>query len=627
MVILWIALCACGPVVVVGEGPEPKTVSMSAVLHGAGAHELERRAAAVVAQYLKAGDGKPLPVRELSDGDGTDNAITVGRAATRLGLLSQEDRDWCGREGFVISSRDNTITIAGATPVGTLFGAQTFIERQARLRPDKKEQTPPRVVPEHHRERPTFLVRRLYRFADYKYRYQALPDPRQGADPELFEDSDLFIDHTAGYLVPRKLYFKDHPEYFALRRGKRTAERDLGVHLCLSNPAVTRISIERMDAWMRKNPEDFLFPVTSGDWSAFCQCEECHKLDPPGVPEKSYDMCTRELHWVNGVARAMAERHPEKRILCFAYAATRVPPPVARPESNVWVSLAIWRFRYPLFFDHVMARRPERLIEGEGVKLLERWVEIVPDRLCVFEYPPNTYEPVMLENTASRIRFLAGKGVRGISICYGNPASEDFAGLFHHIYSRLMWNPKVDVYAEAARYLDKQYGPGGKHLLRYFELCRHRYRQTLQDETPLDDSFWPVGFYSGSFVDAARGAFEEAAQANRAAPALRNAVQVKEFHFLYQVLSHLPRDKSGKVAPQRVTSLLSRLSALAQEAKLVKAFMSLAGAKPESLEKQVPGCGKLVVQWVSDWHERWMNEMMKKPDQETDAGLLEGLED
>ena len=596
------------------------------MFHAEDAHPLERRAASLVADYLRRRNQKRALVRGLPEQEKAENAVVVGKATIRLGLVSKDDLDWCGREGFVINCRGDTVAVAGPTPVATLYAAQTFVERQALLRGDAdgKGDRPP-VMTECRRERPFFVIRRLAPSPEHQYRLHGAPNPRNGANPELFVESDIWHDHTAGYLVPRKLYFEEHPEYYALRRGKRTADRDIGVHLCLSNPAVTRISIERLDAWMQKNPNYWLFPVSSGDWSQFCQCTECHKLDPPGVPDRSYDMCTRELHWVNAVARGIAEKHPDKIVLFFAYAATRVPPPVIRPEENVWISLAVWRNRYPFFFDHVMDQKPALLIEGEGVKLLDRWLKIVPDRLCLFVYPPNAYEPALLENTAARIRFLAKRGVSGISFRYGHPARGDFFDLFYHVYGRLLWHPDIDVYAEAERFLNRRYGAGGEHLMRYFELCRDRYRETLKRRTPLDHNLYPVDWYSESFTKEAVSAFEAAADANRDAPALRNAVLDKEFHFLYQVLYHLPRDQAGKVDRQRAMGLLSRLSELAMALKRQKSFMGLAGAKPDSLEKQIPGCGRMIVEWVSKWHERWIREMMNAPGPEAEDEVLDGL--
>lgn len=53
-----------------------------------------------------------------------------------------------------------------------------------------------------------------------------LGDPRHGADPELFrKKSDLWIDHTAGYLVPRLKYYDAHPEYYSMLKTGNGSQR------------------------------------------------------------------------------------------------------------------------------------------------------------------------------------------------------------------------------------------------------------------------------------------------------------------------------------------------------------------------------------------------------------------
>ena len=56
--------------------------------------------------------------------------------------------------------------------------------------------------------------------------YGGLGEFRFVSDHEWFKDKGwLGGDHTAPYLVPRDLYYRDHPEYFAVRNGKRIATR------------------------------------------------------------------------------------------------------------------------------------------------------------------------------------------------------------------------------------------------------------------------------------------------------------------------------------------------------------------------------------------------------------------
>lgn len=135
--------------------------------------------------------------------------------------------------------------------------------------------------------------------------------------------------------VPAEKYFKDHPEYFALINGKRTAE---GNHLCSSNPDVRDILIRRIreefDAgydWVQLGQED--------NYSR-CQCAECESIDRyrDGLPPDWYEMydqegferlrkspCERLLLLHKAVADAALESHPDKTVHLLVYRQTLVP--------------------------------------------------------------------------------------------------------------------------------------------------------------------------------------------------------------------------------------------------------------------------------------------------------------
>ena len=85
--------------------------------------------------------------------------------------------------------------------------------------------------------------------------FDEMGDPRAALNPELFQkDSDLWFDHNAGYMVPKKMYYDAHPEYYALRlNGRRIPKTtsDAYIHLCMSNPDVQRIATERVLGWIR----------------------------------------------------------------------------------------------------------------------------------------------------------------------------------------------------------------------------------------------------------------------------------------------------------------------------------------------------------------------------------------
>jgi Domain of unknown function (DUF4838) len=141
--------------------------------------------------------------------------------------------------------------------------------------------------------------------------------------------------HSYYSWLPAERYFKDHPEYFALIDGKRTAE---GNHLCSSNPEVRKILIREIrkdfDAgydWVQLGQED-------NYWR--CQCEQCESLDDyrGGMPPDWYEMydqegferlrrapCERLLLLHKAVAEACLESHPDKTVQLLVYRQTLVP--------------------------------------------------------------------------------------------------------------------------------------------------------------------------------------------------------------------------------------------------------------------------------------------------------------
>ncbi len=144
-----------------------------------------------------------------------------------------------------------------------------------------------------------------------------------------------FGGHSYYSWVPAEKYFDEHPEYFALINGKRTAERN---HLCSSNPDVREILIrklrEEFDAgydWVELGQED--------DY-ARCECEQCEALDryrgelPPDWYEM-YDQagfdrlrktpCERILLLHKAIADAALESHPDKTVHLLIYRQTLVP--------------------------------------------------------------------------------------------------------------------------------------------------------------------------------------------------------------------------------------------------------------------------------------------------------------
>lgn len=250
----------------------------------------------------------------------------------------------------MIHCGDGVIALAGSDDWATLYAVGDLLERLG-LRfytidyhtltlPPKKPKS--KIEAFHIIDRPAFIFRPL---RDWRLRGSSIQrgDPHKGANPELFDpkktNSDLWMDHTAGYLVPKELYYDEHPEYYAmLADGRRIPKNAFSHHrtpLCLSNSDVLRISTERALEWIEREREKRFFMITYGDTNLWCQCPFCRKLDPI-----SGQYSTRLLYWVNHIARAVKKRYPDKILNTFAYGGSSAPPPsFARRRMCLFVRL------------------------------------------------------------------------------------------------------------------------------------------------------------------------------------------------------------------------------------------------------------------------------------------------
>lgn len=130
--------------------------------------------------------------------------------------------------------------------------------------------------------------------------------------------------HTFQNFIPEHLYFDAHPEYYALRNGKR-----LPTQLCLTNPEVFSRVNEKVAALFDKYPEEEVISVSTNDNQQYCQCDQCSHMD-----EKEGSPAGTLIHFVNKIAA----NFPHKIISTLAYQYTRKPPRI-KPRENVLITL------------------------------------------------------------------------------------------------------------------------------------------------------------------------------------------------------------------------------------------------------------------------------------------------
>jgi hypothetical protein len=334
--------------------PEPGTILLApespavSVATAPDATAREKLAADELVAYLAKITGRKVNRAEIADNHVPPGVIAVGPLARNAGLISQAELDAVGRDGYVVKVAQGSAALCGWRDVGTVYAAYELL-RQVGVRfyapdceivPQVKDLTIPACEV---RRKPAYE----FRVMTGNLKQGHTPNDDMGSPHEIGEPGNIV--HASAYLVPYEKYAETHPEYFALQKDGKRLHGDpkaegFSIHLCLSNPDVRRISAERMLALIEKQPDRTFFGVSQGDGFAWCQCDRCKALDAvPGV-----NMTDRLLDYVNHVARAVAAKYPDKRIVTLAYTnATSPPRPVSCPNPTSWCSIAHTRHERP----------------------------------------------------------------------------------------------------------------------------------------------------------------------------------------------------------------------------------------------------------------------------------------
>jgi Domain of unknown function (DUF4838) len=301
------------------------------------------------------------------------------------------------------------------------------------------------------------------------------PDP--GSDPRGGGQVSLQFDHIYYQLMPVEEYFDEHPEYFCLYKGERRKinpdatprpDNPTGLQLCLSNADVQKIFAEKIigRARGRTDLNSVSFSVTPNDACPFCECDACRAMDDPQDPTS---MSNRVCAFTNIVARRVAAAVPGARLSLNAYSTWTSPPTIVkRIEPNVLIHLALinqWA-DYTKKFDD-----PDPNWNRAARDSMRRWKELGASEIYTYEYWGGYGWPGPLpvaRTMADRIRQYRAYNIRGI---YNETApSWGPQGLELFLFTKLIWNPELDVDKELDLYYRNYYGPAAAPMKRYHEM-------------------------------------------------------------------------------------------------------------------------------------------------------------
>ena len=425
----------------------------------------EQWAAAELQRWLEKSGGAWFPIK---------NKPAHGKPALYIGFdalpeaaqnarLRPDDMD----EAFVYENDGADVFIYGGRQRGTMYGVMSFLENEMGVR----WYTPTvSVTPQKDR----FVFNRLQGAGTPGVRvrndfyYEAF-DPLWAARNKVngamnFREQPGGVEsywavHTFYRFMPPDEFFGEHPEYYSLIDGKRTHDH---AQLCLTNPDVLRIVVERLKQTIHENPNNLIYSVSQNDWRNPCQCDKCQ-----AIARREKSEAGPIIWFVNKVAEEIEKEHPDKYVGTLAYQYTRKPPKKIRPRQNVVVRLC----SIECCFAHDFKSCPEN---ASFLRDLEGWAAISP-HLYIWDYVVNFSHYIMpypnFRVLQANIQTLRDNKAIGImeQAAYQSRGGE-FAELRAYVLAKLLWNPEADVNEVIDDFMYGYYGRSGQFVRQYFDL-------------------------------------------------------------------------------------------------------------------------------------------------------------
>ncbi len=514
----------------------------------------ERRAAEELRRFVREMSRAELPI--VGDATPRRHRATIVHDAT------------LGPEEYEIRADGNEIRISGGRPRGALYGVYGLLDRLGCRWYTAGVSRIPKlgtlVVPEmRERRKPAFEYREAF-FTEAWDKDWSARNRLNGQNHKLDDETGGRIQyfpfvHSFLDLIPPKEHFEAHPEYFSLIDGKRRHERG---QLCLTNAAVKRLAVERVRQWIREHPEAKIFSVSQNDWTGWCECDACRRVEEEEGGVHSGPL----LRFVNDVAEEIGKTHPDKLIDTLAYWYTERPPTKVRPLPNVRIRLC------PIGAceAHPLASCPYNRF---FLDLLKAWSGITK-QLYVWHYNTNFSHYLLpfpdFDELAADIPQYHRNGVVGLFLqgAYAPGGGGENAELRSYVMARMLWDPSLDVQREIADFHQAYFGPAAAHMRAYFDLMHEQVRPEGKGKHLWIFVHPRVPHLSGDFLDKATGLLHRAEFAAGSPEVLRRVKKARlplEYVRLRRAQQYEVRD--GFYAPRGGDGLAARFQAFFAEAR------------------------------------------------------------
>lgn len=423
--------------------------------------------------YLDRITGKNIEI--VTNNDSSEYEICVGETNR-----DKTDFSESGDGSYIITSTDKRIIINGAGNKGTINGVYAFLEKfcgchwyetQVIIAPENSTLTVPADIDIKYT--PFFEYTETDTASSRDIEFSLANGLIGGAYRDFTAEQGTAVEylgrfcHTmTTFFCKSETYFEEHPEYFALRNGKRTPNQ-----LCLTNEKVKDIVtaevLELLESEHNPDADIQIVSLTQHDNFDYCQCNNCKAID-----DENGSQSGTMITFVNEIARRVKEHGYDNVVFdTFAYQYTRKAPTKVVPREDVIVRLC----SIECCFGHTLDD-PKCEQNVDFMNDLREWGKIC-NRIYIWDY---------VHNYANTLCIFPNFGVlqRNVQIFYENNvkglyeegnyyidnSDAEFAEMRTYLLSKLMQNPYLDYEAEMDGYLNGVYGPGGCYIREFIDI-------------------------------------------------------------------------------------------------------------------------------------------------------------
>jgi hypothetical protein len=415
--------------------------------------------------FYQQATGTELPI--VRQADRADRLILIGPSPALERAIGNGDADAPGPEDLRIVVRDGLVAIVGGRPRGTLYGVYTLLEDYLGVRfltADHTHVPPlqaPRVVgPLDRRYHPPLRFRwSFYGETNNSPMLAARLRVNTIAGDERYggRTGQSLIGHTFGHQIPVSKYGAEHPEYFALRDGKR-------LEPCLTHPDVLDIVTRSVLDELAAHPDRENISVSQNDNALHCLCPTCTAIDErEGTPMGSL------LEFVNAVADRVAREHPMVQVGTLSYWYSRKPPRTIRPRPNVQIQLCSIEccLVHPI-------NDPACELNVQFCQDMDAWGQLTRN-IFIWNYNTNFSNYLLpcpnLRVIEPNIRYFVAHGAQGVFMqAAGNSTGAELSDLRNYVMANLLWDPSRSGQQLIDEFLDLHYGPAAPPIRRFINL-------------------------------------------------------------------------------------------------------------------------------------------------------------